>query len=167
MTPIDFEALAAPFAATEIEWRVGNKSKAGDKATLLCYLTSPVAAAKVADVLDLYLQDLDRRPISEAYGEGELTRCAFTADRVARWVAGRVGFEFGCTAPDWFRERDRQWLIGGDFDFDFTFGPAASRHLIPSLADINPTDDRRLTDGSRYTDRLALALVAQHLGGSA
>lgn len=37
---IDWNALSEPFAANEIEWRVGNKSKRGDKATLLCYLTS-------------------------------------------------------------------------------------------------------------------------------
>lgn len=40
MTDINWNALAEPFAANEIEWRVGNKSKRGDRATLLCYLTS-------------------------------------------------------------------------------------------------------------------------------
>jgi hypothetical protein len=29
---------------------------------------------------------------------------------------------------------------------------------------IDPNDPRRLPDGSRYVDRLALALVAQHVG---
>lgn len=48
---IDFEALAAPFPADEIEWRVGNRSKAGDKATLLCYLTSRAVQSRLDEVV--------------------------------------------------------------------------------------------------------------------
>lgn len=37
---IDFAKLTEPFALEDIEWRVGNRTKKGDKATLLPYLTS-------------------------------------------------------------------------------------------------------------------------------
>jgi hypothetical protein len=51
MDAIDFAALAAPFETTEIEWRVGNRSKAGDKATLLCYLTSRAVQTRLDEVV--------------------------------------------------------------------------------------------------------------------
>lgn len=37
---IDFKALAEPFSADEVEWRIGQRTKDGKKATLLCYLTA-------------------------------------------------------------------------------------------------------------------------------
>lgn len=45
---IDWAALAAPFEPSEMEWRVGQKTKDGRKATLLAYLT----ARAVMDRLD-------------------------------------------------------------------------------------------------------------------
>lgn len=51
MTTIDFEALAEPFPADEIEWRVGNKTKDGRKATLLSYLTSRAVQGRLDDVV--------------------------------------------------------------------------------------------------------------------
>jgi len=112
----------------------------------------------------------------EDYGDDRWTVTladASTADRVARWVADRVGMEIGATAPSWQsppRESEdvvvwtllgstadphhrRFWLQG--------FGVAR----VPALAGLDYTDDRRLPDGSRYVDRLALARVAVHVGG--
>jgi hypothetical protein len=108
-----------------------------------------------------------------------------TADRVARWCAGRVGLEVGCTAPGWRSYSARAdpplaiWLLGepGDArvfanqprrDPPLT-GWAYSRaveNVVPALADLDPTDARLLPDGARWIDRLALALVATHLGGT-
>ncbi len=51
MTPIDFEALAAPFEPTDLDWRVGSKTKKGDKATLLVYLTSRAVQARLDTVV--------------------------------------------------------------------------------------------------------------------
>lgn len=48
---IDFEALAAPFEPTDLDWRVGNKSKKGDKATLLVYLTSRAVMNRLDEVV--------------------------------------------------------------------------------------------------------------------
>lgn len=48
---IDFEALAAPFPAADLDWRVGNKSSRGDKATLLVYLTSRAVMQRLDDVV--------------------------------------------------------------------------------------------------------------------
>lgn len=100
---------------------------------------------------------------------------ASTADRLARWLAGRVGLEVGCTAPGWFPKLgpDR-WLLrtahgarlfvraipdrvdGGDADHHW--------HSVPGLPSVS--FGCVLPDGSLYTDRLALALVAQHIGGA-
>lgn len=51
ITPINYHALAAPFPPDEIEWRVGNKSKDGTKATLLCYLTSRAVQQRLDEVV--------------------------------------------------------------------------------------------------------------------
>lgn len=87
---------------------------------------------------------------------------AATADRIARWVAGRVGFEHAATAPNWGTSGSDHPVHGpsryaylGDSDHHFD---------LPD--DFDDTDDRRLPDGSMYADRLALALVAQHLGAT-
>lgn len=44
---VDFEALAAPFEPSELEWRVGSKTKKGDKSTLLVYLTARAVMARL------------------------------------------------------------------------------------------------------------------------
>lgn len=44
---IDFDDLAEPFAASELEWRVGSKTKKGDKATLLVYITARAVMARL------------------------------------------------------------------------------------------------------------------------
>jgi hypothetical protein len=51
VTPIDFRALAQPFPADEIEWRVGQKSKDGKKATVLAYLTSRAVQNRLDEVV--------------------------------------------------------------------------------------------------------------------
>jgi hypothetical protein len=40
----------------------------------------------------------------------------------------------------------------------------ASAQDVPTLSTLDPTDDARLTDGSRWVDARALVLVAQHVG---
>lgn len=48
---IDFARLLEPFPLSEIEWRVGNKTKKGDKATLLPYLTSRGVMKRLDEVI--------------------------------------------------------------------------------------------------------------------
>lgn len=88
-----------------------------------------------------------------------------TRDRVARWVAARVGLEVGCTAPGWgWVDNDptnamrdvlaRGWVLGSAF---FVWGGCGT-------SDLDPTDDTCLPDGSRVVDAVALARVAVYLG---
>lgn len=51
MNPIDFAALAAPFPADAIEWRVGSRTKKGDRATLLAYLTSRAVMQRLDELV--------------------------------------------------------------------------------------------------------------------
>ncbi len=101
------------------------------------------------------------------------------ADRVARWLAARVRLEVGCTAPLWsvcslgwasigwaLTQRDAEGETvcrtfasryhGGDID--------ALAPISDATALASESGSRRLPDGSRYVDRLALALVAVHFG---
>lgn len=48
---INWSKLSEPFSADEIEWRVGNKSKRGDRATLLAYLTSRAVQERLDQVV--------------------------------------------------------------------------------------------------------------------
>lgn len=80
-----------------------------------------------------------------------------TADRIARWVAERMGLEPGCTAPTWVFDGGWQVVSGGSL---------AMFDHISSLGDLDPDDDRRLPSGARLVDRRALALVARHVGAS-
>lgn len=50
MTAIDFLALADPFPPEDLDWRIGQKSKAGDKASLLVYLTARAVMQRLDDV---------------------------------------------------------------------------------------------------------------------
>lgn len=87
---------------------------------------------------------------------------ASTRDRVARWLAGRVGLTLGSTGPDWgWCPPVMTWRLTaerGEWDapqslFDATFW------------DVHLGDTRRLHDGSGYCDALALGMAAVHLGG--
>lgn len=97
-----------------------------------------------------------------------------TADRVARWLAARVGLEVGCTAPEWrWRAGVRAWGLIAAFSgryFVETRRQVWGRDdvVVPTLdvADLDPADTRKLSDGSRFVDRLALAIVAVHVGGA-
>lgn len=90
---------------------------------------------------------------------------AATRDRVARWVADRVEFEVGSTAPGWgFVDTDwgfdmRGWLMGWRRQGEPVWWPADG-----FLAGADPNDDRLLPDGSKFVDALALARVAVHVG---
>lgn len=101
---------------------------------------------------------------------------ARTADAVARWVAGRVGLQVGCTAPRWVHTGFGVWVlsdgVGAPARFSATRrpdSPAAREgrnYSFPSLhaVDSDCNDARRLPDGSRWVDRAALAIVARHVG---
>lgn len=91
-----------------------------------------------------------------------------TADRLARWLAARVGLEVGCTAPRWFLGEGAWAVLTDDHGFARRWRGNdinALGGLVPAMVDLSPRDPRRLPDGSRYVDRLALALVAVHVGG--
>lgn len=51
MEPIDFKVLAAPFDPADLDWRVGQKSKDGRKATVLAYVTSRAVQARLDAVV--------------------------------------------------------------------------------------------------------------------
>lgn len=107
-----------------------------------------------------------------------------TADRVARWLAGRVGIEVGCLAGGWRYAGSMHWVLLGGNGAEAT--PEVERRdgaaghgfcamgwvgalrstptVVVALERVDPHDPRRLPDGSRYVDRLALALVAAHVG---
>lgn len=99
------------------------------------------------------------------------------ADRVARWLAARVGLEVGCTAPLW-SVCARGWgghgwaLTQRDFEGETTCKVFASPYNGGDCAALTEMDELRtdagprLPDGSLFRDRLALALVAQHIGGA-
>lgn len=105
---------------------------------------------------------------------------ASTADRVARWVAERLGLRIvdidhhlrehshlECTAPVFFVNAYGQCIIGRD-----RIGARTSFHgwrqddpdKILALQDLDQYDRRQLADGSRYVERLGLAIVAFHVG---
>lgn len=93
-------------------------------------------------------------------------------DRVARVLARVVGLECGSTAPIWWGEPpDPEWALSNDssryFIPDERWGRLYHHDrvtLVPSLADIDPSDGARLPDGSRRVDALALKLVCEHVG---
>jgi hypothetical protein len=88
---------------------------------------------------------------------------AATRDRVARWLAARVGLEVGSTAPGWETGdiEPVEWVLVGT-----RIGDHFTPDSVPALAAVDPDDRRRLADGSLYRDALALALVAVHVGGA-
>lgn len=80
-----------------------------------------------------------------------------TADRVARWIAERTKLQTGATAPEWkYVTSSAGWWL--TFDCVGSYHPVGTS-VLHSLTD-SVSDDRRLPDGSRFIDRLALALVA-------
>jgi hypothetical protein len=104
---------------------------------------------------------------------------ASTRDRVARWVAGRVGLECGATAPGW--EGRSAWEVSG-WCLDCRPGSrlfvppntvhrrpnwsqTSRRVAVPALAALSP-DPARLPDGCRRVDAEALAVVARFVGGA-
>lgn len=110
---------------------------------------------------------------------------ASTRDRVARWLAGRVGFAVGCTAPDWiptlkfglgsggigYRDDGGYWTLCCSSRTEHFRAPKGSTGLkafdeVPGLVSVDPHDAHRLPDDSRYADALALARVAVHTGES-
>ncbi|MEQ1494470.1 MAG: hypothetical protein ABL912_01740 [Novosphingobium sp.] len=91
-----------------------------------------------------------------------------TADRVARWLAGRLGVEVWCTAPSWVCvvESVGWWIFSGEPRSLHRPAPLAGKYFPRGVyaEQADPTDGRRLDDGSRYVDRLALRLVAEEVG---
>ena len=110
---------------------------------------------------------------------------AATRDRLARYVAARVGLEVRSTAPTWeYVDFNDAWHLGGsrvlfrvsrwaevrdqlgDNLGSLPAGLAKRCREVPTLAALDPADDTRLPDGSRRVDALALGIVAVHVGGA-
>ena len=87
---------------------------------------------------------------------------AATRDRCLRWLAGRVVLEVGCGAPGWVDSFGGWWVLFIHDDDLYVI----SGDNYPAIADLDPTDDTRLPDGSRLVDALALAAVLRHVGGA-
>lgn len=69
----------------------------------------------------------------------------------------------------WTLHAERSWGASAGF---VTFcapgtnaGSRDPRPVVPALADLDPTDDRRLPDGSRWVDAMALMHICLHLAG--
>lgn len=101
---------------------------------------------------------------------------AETRDRVARWVAVRVGLQLSSVAPSW-QYGGRLWQIdvprrgwASTLVSAWWFAPYESPHwreevtVVPALAEINSERMSELEDGSLLIDALGLAVVARHLG---
>lgn len=85
------------------------------------------------------------------------------ADRCARWLAWAVGLAVGATAPEW--ERTPRWRHLGEWSLGgYRFGHRSGNQRAPALAALDPADDTRLPCGARRVDRLALRVVAEHVG---
>jgi len=89
------------------------------------------------------------------------------------WLAGREEL-----APDegavFGGGNQRVWCLyppEGDPQDLVTYGPSGAAPdldvVVPTLADLDPTSDERLPDGSRRVDALALARVVAHVAGVA
>jgi hypothetical protein len=109
---------------------------------------------------------------------------ASTRDRVARWVAGRVGKDVGPSGPCWGAVANSYegggWALLGKLGHGLSIFMDPDRlplaalpplvptgesvwNGVPALAALNPNDGRRLPDGSRWVDAAALAAVARHV----
>ena len=89
---------------------------------------------------------------------------ASTRDRLARFVAG--GSHKECCAPEFKVIRSGVppstcWVLSSRrlVSANNVFGT----RQVPTLADLDPTDDTRLPDGSRRVDAIALGRVAVHV----
>lgn len=87
-------------------------------------------------------------------------------DRVARWVAERVGMPCDPVAGFWRFVLGAWRLTGSDgaIEFGAADPEAEGRFVVHALSALDPHDDTRLPDGSRLVDALALAAVARHVG---
>lgn len=110
--------------------------------------------------------DEDMRPMGELTLDLSRAECR---DRVARVVAaGRWPMQVQSTALRWGTRipEERAWVLGGAWVYTSCV-EEPDEVLVPALADLDPTDDTRLPDGSRLVDALALAAVARHVLGGA
>lgn len=106
-----------------------------------------------------------------------------TRDRVLRWLAARVGLPVGCGAPAWWRwtPDGGGWALadGTPFGVDravvypwradaIAVTDVGEQRWVTGtgVSNLDPTDDTRLTDGSRLVDALALAAVLRQVGGA-
>jgi hypothetical protein len=95
---------------------------------------------------------------------------ASTRDRVARWIADRVGQDIGSMAPELYYD-GRTWCLGADEEdggTEFSGNPDHDATYVAALAEVDTNDRRTLPDpdGSWYRVARALALVAVHVGGA-
>lgn len=131
-------------------------------------LLIPLAELPGLDPVGLFLRDGDRVGLCfcddvTAPGRNDVTldlADAATRDRCLRWLAGRVGLDTRGRCPWWWATTTVGWGLGygarGRWE---AFGAAGAWNEVPALADLDPTDDTRIRDGSRLVDALALAAV--------
>ena len=84
---IDWQALAAPFPPDSIEWRVGQRSKAGDKATVLAYLTSRAVMDRLDEVVGPDRWRDSYQPLTDASGKVQGFMCTLEIEvQPGQWV---------------------------------------------------------------------------------
>lgn len=87
---IDWQALAAPFPPAAIEWRVGQRSKAGDKATVLAYLTSRAVMDRLDEVVGPARWRDSYTPLTDTAGKVHGFMCTLELEVEAGVWVGRT-----------------------------------------------------------------------------
>lgn len=110
------------------------------------------------------------RRFARASGEIDLADTS-AADRVARWAARKVEIPSSCGVI-WHSgfsscADSSGWILYGTDGEDYADFFVSGDHEQSPLRVVNPDDGRRLPDGSRYVDRLALARWVVTLAGRA
>ena len=86
-------------------------------------------------------------------------------------VVARLGARVGADVSEgvlWFRSFGRRvWNVDSVAGATGLWGSVedGAASVLPTLADLDPTDDTRLPDGARVVDVRALAIVCQHVFG--
>lgn len=120
--------------------------------------------------------DLDGVPAWEAADALQLsTERAANRDWLARWVARQVGFpELLTTAPRFYGDLRSDglpmWRLTDEEGASEYWSERHGSHpdideanAVAAVAGLEPGDERRLFDGSRWVDAAALAAVVRHM----
>jgi hypothetical protein len=168
LTPDDLARLRIPLAQLPGLDSTGLHLWAGERHVTCVYDTvTPYYHTDEHAIVLIVGGDEDTRVEQAPRDEGWAIdlREGAAADRVARWLAARLDTEVGCTAPTWAcgssHDGEQGWTLWG-CGAEYWFSCEDEGSVLHGL---DPFDDRTLPDGSQWIDRLALALVAQHVGG--